>query len=38
MLDTPISAAADLEEITDDVAPEVVLDELEATEAGAEQH
>jgi hypothetical protein len=47
MLDTLISAAADpmgvkteadadLEEITDYVAPEVVLDELEATEAGAE--
>jgi uncharacterized membrane protein len=31
-------ADADLEEITSDVAPEAVLDELDATEAGAEQH
>jgi uncharacterized membrane protein len=31
-------ADADLEEITLDVAPEAVLDELEATEPGAEQH
>ena len=31
-------ADADLEEITRDVAPEAVLDELEATEPGAEQH
>ena len=31
-------ADADLKEITLDVAPEAVLDELEATEPGAEQH
>ena len=31
-------ADAELEEITQDVAPEAVLDELEATEPGAEQH
>ena len=31
-------ADADVEEITLDVAPEAVLDELEATEPGAEQH
>ena len=31
-------ADADVEEITRDVAPEAVLDELEATEPGAEQH
>jgi uncharacterized membrane protein len=31
-------ADSDLEEITRDVAPEAVLDELEETEAGAEQH
>jgi uncharacterized membrane protein len=31
-------ADADLEEITRDVAPEAVLDELEETEPGAEQH
>jgi uncharacterized membrane protein len=31
-------ADADLEEITLDVAPAAVLDELEATESGAEQH
>jgi uncharacterized membrane protein len=31
-------ADADLEEITLDVAPEAVLDELEATGPGAEQH
>jgi uncharacterized membrane protein len=31
-------ADADLEEITLDVAPEAVLDELEATAPGAEQH
>jgi uncharacterized membrane protein len=31
-------ADTDLEEITEDVAPEAVLDELEATEPGAEQH
>jgi uncharacterized membrane protein len=31
-------ADADLEEITRDVAPEAVLDELEATEPDAEQH
>jgi uncharacterized membrane protein len=32
------AADADLKEITLDVAPEAVLDELEATEPGAEQH
>ena len=31
-------ADAELEEITQDVAPEAVLDELEAMEPGAEQH
>jgi len=31
-------ADADLEEITQDVAPEAVLDELEETEPGAERH
>jgi uncharacterized membrane protein len=31
-------ADADLEEITPDVAPEAVLDELEETQPGAEQH
>jgi uncharacterized membrane protein len=31
-------ADAELEEITRDVAPEAVLDELEETEAEAEQH
>jgi hypothetical protein len=31
-------ADADLEEITLDVAPETVLDELQATESGGEQH
>jgi uncharacterized membrane protein len=31
-------ADADLDEITQDVAPEAVLDELEATEPDAEQH
>jgi hypothetical protein len=31
-------ADADLEEITRDVAPEAVLDELEAAEPGDEQH
>jgi hypothetical protein len=30
-------ADADLEEITQDVAPEAVLDELEATESESEQ-
>jgi uncharacterized membrane protein len=31
-------ADADLDEITQDIAPEAVLDELEATESEAEQH
>ena len=31
-------ADADLEEITRDVAPEAVLDEVEATESGVERH
>ena len=31
-------ADADLEEITRDVAPEAVLDQLEAAEPGAERH
>ena len=31
-------ADADLEEITRDVAPEAVLDELRETQPGAEQH
>jgi uncharacterized membrane protein len=33
-----VKTDADLEEIALDVAPETVLDELEATESGAEQH
>jgi uncharacterized membrane protein len=37
-MEVKTEADADVEEITRDVAPEAVLDELEATEAGAEQH
>ena len=37
-MEVKTEADADLEEITRDVAPEAVLDELEETQPGAEQH
>jgi hypothetical protein len=36
-MEVETEADADLEEITQDVAPEAVLDELEATESESEQ-
>jgi hypothetical protein len=37
-MEVKTEADADLEEITRDVAPAAVLDELEETQPGAEQH